>query len=133
MHLAKLLATTTEDMLVMAWQILYTKTENNKAILFSVMAEGAAKARVRVSIMGPYLCGSLRPSSTHAHYRARWYFWGQLGFQYFTTEDKRCSKNVFFQCHGYNLFVIFSLKLFFHSKYRGFLPYATFGTQKKTA
>ena len=92
MHLAKLfattkeankrqptsasLATTTEDMLVMAWQILYTKTENNKAILFSVMAEGAAKARVRVSIMGPYLCGSLRPSSTHAHYRARWYFWG---------------------------------------------------------
>ena len=71
MHLAKLLATTTEDMLVMAWQILYTKTENNKAILFSVMAEGAAKARVRVSIMGPYLCGSLRPSSTHAHYQSR--------------------------------------------------------------
>ena len=62
---------TTEDMLVMAWQILYTKTENNKAILFSVMAEGAAKARVRVSIMGPYLCGSLRPSSTHAHYQSR--------------------------------------------------------------
>ena len=55
----------------MAWQILYTKTENNKAILFSVMAEGAAKARVRVSIMGPYLCGSLRPSSTHAHYQSR--------------------------------------------------------------
>ena len=54
---------------MMAWQILYTKTENNKAILFSVMAEGAAKARVRVSIMGPYLCGSLRPSSTHAHYQ----------------------------------------------------------------
>ena len=68
MCLAQLLVT--EDMLVMAWQILYTKTENNKAILFSVMAEGAAKARVRVSIMGPYLCGSLRPSSTHAHYQS---------------------------------------------------------------